>query len=333
MVSPVGEGRCGCPSNECSCALESSGTVVVSGTGSEDDPYTLDIPGIQAYADVVDTASVNLSESGLGIPGNPIVITGTASPTAVDFETFTADGSYAVPATASVLFIRAVGGGGGGGGGQTTASGGRGGGGGQGGGMSEMLVSTADIGASLAIVIGQGGNGGTGGASGGGGGSNGANGTATTVADGAELVTAGDYGQGGRSGGNGGEGGARTDQVATVSGGHGKGSALVGAQGAPTATCLSPAGGGAGASHTIGGIVIAAGPGGSAGCLGGTGGTAGGGAGGAYSGGGGGNVGAVGGVGGNYGGGGGGGGGRVSGTGAGGTGGAGADGFVQIAAW
>lgn len=329
-VPSIGTGRCGCADDSCACDVISSESVIVTGDGSAGDPYVFDLVDPEVFLNVVDTATVNLTKAGTGVPGDPIHISGTATPAGVTVDEFFGDGTYNVPATASMLSIKCVAGGGGGGGGSTTATGGRGGGGGQGGGITEMLINTAQVGATLAVEVGGGGSGGTGAASGGGTGVSGNNGNPSYVEDGVGNAVC--YAAGGE-GGSATEGGNNASQSGTMTGGYGASPVDSGTQSAAPATCVSTSGGGAGASHTAASAVIAPSDGGDRVCLGISGGAAPGGAGTDGAGGGGGAVGAAGGSGGTYGGGGGGGGGRVTGAGAAGAGGNGAQGYVVITAW
>lgn len=330
----VGQGRCGCAGDDCSCEVSSSSTVTVTGSGTVGNPYSFTVAQPDFAVQVADTSTVDLSIGGAGTFASPYLMTGAATPAGVQIDEFTADDTYTVPATASMLRIITIGGGGGGGGGQVTATGGRGGAGGQGGAMTEVMIPVTSIGSSLDIVVGAGGSGNGGGAITGGGGGTGSPGGDTTVSDGADVLAVGSGGGAGGSGGSGGSGGDAA-QEGTMPGTPGASTFDTGTQANARSACSSPTGGGAGASWDASSMVIAATDGGDIHCLGRTGGASGapGGVGGASTGGGGGDPGQRGGDGAAYGGGGGGGGGALIGGTSGGRGGDGAAGFVQIVAW
>jgi hypothetical protein len=330
----IGTGRCGCAGDDCNCEFESSGTVTVGGNGSAGDPITFTIPDPAIALNVVDTATVNLTKTGSGTFSSPFHISGTATPASATVSGFATDGTYLVPSTASMLLFRMYAPGGGGGGGQVSGTGGRGGGGGQGGAVTEFMIPADSVPSSLDIYPGMGGSSGGGATPGGGTGSNGTDGDPASVYDGATELFRADGGKGGLSGGNGGDGGDLPNMIGQVTGGRGADSETSGTQDQAQRLCMGPTGGGAGASHTGGGVPIAASDGGDVYCIGSLGGAAGspGGVGGPWAGGGGGDVGENGGDGAPYGGGGGGGGGEVTGN-SGGDGGAGADGYIEITAW
>jgi hypothetical protein len=332
-IPAIGRGRCGCAADDCNCDVQSSSSVTVTGAGSAGDPYLLTITDPDLGLDFLDTATVDLSKCGSGTFASPFDLTGTATTAPVQIDEFTTDDTYAVPATASMLSIKAVGCGGGGGGGQVSATGGRGGGGGAGGNIVEFLIPTSLLGPTLTIEIPFPPAGGNGGASGGGGGTDGVEALPTKVLDGAIVICNAPAGIAGESGGGGGAGGVNDTDAAPYIGGRGATSVVSGSSLAAGNECLSPTGGGAGASHTGAGVVIPATDGGDALCIGEDGGVAPGGAGDPYTGGAGGGVGSAGGDGGVYGGGGGGGGGQVTGVSAGGAGGDVGPGYVRIVAW
>lgn len=333
-VPSIGTGRCGCASDECTCDIQGSNTVTVGGDGSAADPYTFEIDA-EIGVTIVDTATVNLTRTGAGTPADPYLITGVATPAGVQVDVFTSDDTYPVPSTASMLSFKCVAGGGGAGGAQVgTLVEVHGGGGGAGGGVTEVLVPTADLGPTLTVTVGLGGNGGAGAVIGGGGGTDGTSGTDSLVEDGSTVLCSAGGGERGGKGLTGGNGGVGDD--ATILGGDGADADSSGPAANAARTCLSPSGGGAGASLSATAIPRAPSDGGDVTCLGITGAAAGSGANGAngtdFAGGGGGDNGFDGGNGG-LGAGGGGGGAGTTGVVAGGDGGDGGDGYVQITAW
>lgn len=337
-VPRIGQGRCGCTGEECTCVFEDTATVLVSGDGSVADPIELDIINPRAHVEVGDTATVDLTKTGSGTPANPVHISGTSSPVAIAVTTILASGSYSVPATASMLAIKVVAPGGGGGGAQVAATSANGGGGGQGGGITEVLVPTSEIGPTLTIVIGAVGAQGNAASSGGGTGTNGGTGGNVTVADGPTLLATATGGEGGKAGGLTGVGGDLA-QTATIQGGKGASSVDSGTTANAPNTCRAASGGGAGMSYSAANVVIPGSDGGDPLCLGTVGAAAGTVAGGlngaalSHAGGGGGGISARGGNGGTYGGGGGGGGADITGVAAAGDGGLGGAGVVEISAW
>lgn len=69
--------RCGCSSSVCTCTIQGSGNVTVSGTGSETNPYVITASG--AVIEVEDTVTVNMTLTGSGTIENPYVLSATAA--------------------------------------------------------------------------------------------------------------------------------------------------------------------------------------------------------------------------------------------------------------
>ena len=59
--------RCGCAGSTCTCVIEGSGSVTVSGGGSEANPFVVAGPVLN----ITDTPTVNLTKSGLGTVASP----------------------------------------------------------------------------------------------------------------------------------------------------------------------------------------------------------------------------------------------------------------------
>lgn len=59
--------RCGCAGSTCTCVIEGSGSVVVSGGGSEANPFLVQGPVLN----ITDTPTVNLTKSGAGTAASP----------------------------------------------------------------------------------------------------------------------------------------------------------------------------------------------------------------------------------------------------------------------
>lgn len=158
--------------------------------------------------------------------------------------------TYVPPAWARMLTITAVGGGGGGGSGAFAASGDRfGGGGGGSGGVSAARWSTADLPASLAIVVGAGG-------------AAGASGQATTVsASGTAILTA-RGGGGGLTGASGGADGASGLGLIATNAGGASATAGPAQPGASLSGPGAPGGGGGGGAINAAGTLRAGGAGG-----------------------------------------------------------------------
>jgi len=69
--------RCGCSSSVCTCFVEGTGNAQVTGTGSETNPYVVDVTA--ARLEVVDTASLDLTLTGDGSPEDPYILSGVSS--------------------------------------------------------------------------------------------------------------------------------------------------------------------------------------------------------------------------------------------------------------
>jgi hypothetical protein len=69
--------RCRCGATQCPCALQSGYGIEVSGEGSQENPWI--ITGIGVNIGVVDTATLNLTISGIGTPDNPYMLRGDVS--------------------------------------------------------------------------------------------------------------------------------------------------------------------------------------------------------------------------------------------------------------
>lgn len=69
--------RCGCSSSVCTCFVEGSGNAQVTGTGSQTNPYVVNVTALALT--VQDTASLDLTLTGDGSPENPYVLSGVAS--------------------------------------------------------------------------------------------------------------------------------------------------------------------------------------------------------------------------------------------------------------
>lgn len=66
--------RCGCAGSVCSCFVTGTGNATVTGTGSEADPYNVDVDA--AVLTVLDTATLDLTITGAGTPASPYVLSG-----------------------------------------------------------------------------------------------------------------------------------------------------------------------------------------------------------------------------------------------------------------
>lgn len=151
--------KCGCAEERCSCVIDPTATIDVSGVGSETDPYLLSriVPLTLVDTPTLDL-TLNSTEDGLSL---------TASATGdCDVQIFTADGTWTKPSFATQCRLIMLGGGGGGGGGaryspSSTYS--RGGGGGGAGAFVVATLGGVGVPASAAVVIGGGGAGGVGG--------------------------------------------------------------------------------------------------------------------------------------------------------------------------
>jgi len=140
-----------------------------------------------------------------------------------DFEEFLASGSYAIPASASYVYVEAIGGGGGGGGGASSSGGG-------GGGFNFAVLRVSDLSGPVTVTVGAGG-------AAGGAGGNTTFGTYLTARGGA---------LGGAGAGSGGLSGDYTaaETSSWASGGGGNGTA--GSAGGAGGSCIKGGGGGGG---------------------------------------------------------------------------------------
>lgn len=66
--------RCGCAGSVCSCFVVGTGNATVSGSGSDVDPYTVDVDA--AVIQVADTATLDLVIAGAGTPASPYILSG-----------------------------------------------------------------------------------------------------------------------------------------------------------------------------------------------------------------------------------------------------------------
>jgi hypothetical protein len=147
--------KCSCSDGGCFCKFEDSDTVAVTGSGSVDDPFVVAAKSL-LIAD--DTATLDLE---LEISEDEAVLTAQPIIGAV-VSVFTDDGTWNKPAGTQFARVLMCGGGGGGASGQNKTSGARGGWAGDAGQMAVFTITGADIPASAAVVIGQGGTGGAG---------------------------------------------------------------------------------------------------------------------------------------------------------------------------
>jgi hypothetical protein len=182
----------------------------------------------------------------------------TLSSDSLDYQEFTADGTWTKPAFASAtsrIYVELIGGGGGGGGGARVAAAGTatGGAGGGAGNSQNRWIRSTDLTSTVAITIGLGGAGGAGGASEPSAGSNGVAGGNTSF--GSYLTSyGGGYGSGGsltqNSGGGGGGGwaGAGTNGAPNATGTGGTGGGSNGGNGIAGSSANSNTTGGAGGS-------------------------------------------------------------------------------------
>jgi hypothetical protein len=68
--------RCGCSGATCSCLVQGSGNVTVSGAGSQSNPY---IVSSNLNMQVADTSTIDFSITGDGSVGNPYILSGTSA--------------------------------------------------------------------------------------------------------------------------------------------------------------------------------------------------------------------------------------------------------------
>lgn len=73
--------RCGCSGSTCSCLVTGGSGVSVSGTGTEANPYVIDVIGsdISGTLQVLDTPSVDLTVTGAGSTADPYVLSAVAT--------------------------------------------------------------------------------------------------------------------------------------------------------------------------------------------------------------------------------------------------------------
>lgn len=73
--------RCGCSGSTCSCLITAGAGVAVSGTGTEANPYVIDVVGsdISGTVRVQDTATVDMSLTGSGSTADPYVLSAAAT--------------------------------------------------------------------------------------------------------------------------------------------------------------------------------------------------------------------------------------------------------------
>jgi hypothetical protein len=146
--------RCGCAQGACFCHFEDTDTVGWTGSGTNSDPATATAKPL-LIADDTSTLALDLLVSGS---------TGTLSAQPIingHHHVFTADGTWNKPAGVTFARVMMIGGGGGGASGRSGGgSASLGGGGGDAGQVAIFMLTGAEIPASAAVVIGQGGNGG-----------------------------------------------------------------------------------------------------------------------------------------------------------------------------
>lgn len=86
----IGGFRCGCPDKTCSCEFEETGSITITGTGDPGDPLGF-VADAQIYLQVTDTATVDLTLTGSGIPSAPYVLSGTTGSAGTNEFVFLAD--------------------------------------------------------------------------------------------------------------------------------------------------------------------------------------------------------------------------------------------------
>src|SRR5437773_1119949 len=139
-----------------------------------DQPSTANAEIVRVTAILGDTLTIARTQESTAartiLVGDEIAATITAK-TLTDAETsptpqlsiFSANGTWAKPATATLVYVEVIGGGGGGGGGTGGGATGSGGSGGGGGARVQRIFQAADVPSSVAITVGAGGSGGAGG--------------------------------------------------------------------------------------------------------------------------------------------------------------------------
>jgi hypothetical protein len=93
--------RCGCSGSTCSCLIVDGAGTSVSGTGTEGNPYVIDVSGsnIAGTLAVVDTATVDLTLDGSGSSADPYVLSADSAVAMTDLTDVTAGDT---PATGDV---------------------------------------------------------------------------------------------------------------------------------------------------------------------------------------------------------------------------------------
>lgn len=242
--------RCGCSSTRCSCRLESSDSVNVTGFGTQGAAYLLSIvPPIET----LDTPTLSLIlsqvEEGLRLSAYPRQ--------AVQVDVFTEDATWShtvPPGTSAIRRVLLIGGGGGGGGGMWSPASNlasRGGGGGAGGNVTYFTETLAAGAHSESVVIGAGGAGGAAPTSRGLNGLPGSDGAASYF--GTWVAHGGPAGQGGAP--SSGSGGVNTPYHGVVMGGDGSG-AVTASKPDRGISRLAPGGGGGGGAYIPGTGVV-----------------------------------------------------------------------------
>lgn len=265
--------RCGCATPDCGCTLTAGEGVVITGQGSAENPYIVSTNEGLTKIRAQSTSTIQLIMTGAGTSTNPYVLSAVRIGSSVTANTkvdvIDATSTWTKPSGKNFIKVAMVGGGGGGASGAVAPAGTAysvGGGGGAGGGYSEFLFLASEIGATINVVVGQGGAGGVA-ASGAGIGVKGQNGTDTTFGSfragggkggvwlgNATTVVAADF-----AGGIGTEYGANGTQTATYSWNESPGPDGINAYQA------GPSGGAGGSPNVDDGYTTATCPGGSGG--------------------------------------------------------------------
>jgi hypothetical protein len=106
--------RCGCAANgeACACLLVGGSNTTVTGDGSTTTPYRVNVAVASVVLQVQDTASIDLSLSGLGTPASPWLLQADkiGFGTSVDYTTvYAALRSMGMPQPAAILLAKTVG--------------------------------------------------------------------------------------------------------------------------------------------------------------------------------------------------------------------------------